>query len=98
MSFRLEIDATSVLLAATSVQEVGRRLDGAPAGAALRTVAAALPGSLLGDAAAEEAAEWAKEMSSIAEVFQRYTKELKAAVEAQRRLDASGAAGLRAAR
>ena len=95
MSFRLSIDAGSVVDAASSVRAVGHGLDGAPGGAALRGVAAALPGGELAQAAAEQAGQWAGEMRETGALFERYAALLEAAVAAQQHLDAGGAAALR---
>lgn len=97
MSFRLRVDAASVGAAGSAVRAVGARLDGAPAETALRTVAAALPGGQLAQAAGEEAGEWAGEMAALGAVFERYARQLARAVEDHRRNDAAGADGLRAA-
>jgi hypothetical protein len=95
VSFRLSVDSASVAVAASSVRAVGHGLDGAPAGHALRQVAAALPGEELAQAAAQEAAEWAREMADLGAVFERYAAALSAAAAEQGRLDAVGAAALR---
>lgn len=95
MSFRLTLDSGSVVGAARSVRAVGSGLDAAPGGAALRLVAAAVPGGELSRAAATEAAEWAGEMARIAAVFERYSAQLEAAVAALQRTDRAGAAALR---
>lgn len=95
MTFRLAVDPGSVADAADAVRAVGQRLDGAPAGAALRLVAAAVPGGALARAAEQEAQEWAREMAEVGAVFQRYAALLEAAVQEQCRLDTVGAARLR---
>ncbi|MEX2291877.1 MAG: hypothetical protein WD794_16320, partial [Mycobacteriales bacterium] len=95
LSFRLRADAVSVLDVASSLRTVGARLDGAPVGAALRLVAAALPGVELARAASEEAQEWAWEMTQVGAVFEPYAALLQVAVEGQRRADAANAAARR---
>lgn len=94
MSFRLRIDGSSVVLAAAAVRTVGPRLDGAPAGTALRAVAAALPGGELDGAASQEAAEWGAEMAELGAVCERWARLLQSAVEGHRRTDAAGVRGL----
>lgn len=96
MTFRLTFDVASVAGTGAAARDVGRRLDSAPAGAALHLVAAAVPGGQLSGAASEEAQEWAGEMAEIGAVFERYAAALAAAAESQRRLDAAGARELRA--
>jgi hypothetical protein len=98
VSFRLRVDGATVVEAAWVVRAVGSRLDGAPAGTALRTVSAALPGGELADAAAEEADEWAGEMAELGAVCERWAGELQRAVDSHRRADATGVLGLRARR
>lgn len=95
MSFRLTVDAGSVIGAAGAVRAVGAGLDAAPGGAALRQVVVALPGSELARVAGTEAAEWSREMTDLAAVFERYTALLEAAVAAMGRADTAGAAALR---
>jgi len=73
------VDAGSVVAAADAVRSVGSRLDDAPGGAALRLVAASLPGSQLARAAAGAAFEWGIEMAELAQTFERYTAALEAA-------------------
>lgn len=58
-------------------------------------VAAALPGSELARVAGTEAAEWSREMTDVAAVFERYTALLEVAVAAMGRADTAGAAALR---
>jgi hypothetical protein len=98
VSFRLRVDGASVVAAAAAVRAVGSRLDGAPAGTALRTVAAALPGGELAEAAGEEAGEWAGEMAELGAVCERWAGELQRAVDDHRRADATGVLGLQARR
>lgn len=95
VSFRLTVDAASVLATAGSVRSLGAGLDAAPGGAALRQVAAAVPGGELAWAASDEAAEWAGEMAEVGAAFDRYTALLEAAVAGLRQMDAVGAAALR---
>lgn len=95
MSFRLSVDTASVSATAASVRAVGAGLDGAPGGAALRGIAAALPGGELARAATQEAGEWAGEMARAGAAFERYADLLEAATAAVRRADAAGAAALR---
>lgn len=98
MSFRLRVDAGSVTGAASAVRAAGGQLDDAPGGAALRTVAAAVPGGELARAAAEEAGEWTAEMSELGAVLERYARQLQRAVTDHRDADAAGATGLRTPR
>jgi len=92
VSFRLTVDAESVIAAAGAVRAVGAGLDAAPGGAALLQVAAALPGSELARVAGTEAAEWSREMTDVAAVFERYTALLEAMVAVMGRTDTAGAA------
>jgi putative IMPACT (imprinted ancient) family translation regulator len=98
VSFRLRVDGASVAAAGAAVRQVGAQLDGAPAGTALRAIAAALPGGDLARAAAEEADEWAGEMAELGALFERYSTQLQRAVDDHRRTDAEAAGGLRGAR
>lgn len=94
----LLVDSGSVAAAAEAVRSVGAALDDAPGGAALRLVAASLPGSAAGRAAAGEAFEWGIEMAELARTFERYAAALEAALQDYRRHDADSASAVRSAR
>jgi uncharacterized protein YukE len=92
VSFRIEVDAASVVGAAASVRRIGSRLEGAPGGAALRRVSSAVPGGELAQTASEEAAEWEREMRSFAALLDRCSALLEDAAAGYRRADATAAA------
>jgi uncharacterized protein YukE len=92
VSFRIEVDAASVLGAAAAVRRLGSAPEAAPGGAALRRVAAAAPGGELARAASEEAAEWESEMRSLVALLDRCSALLEEAAAGYRRVDAAVAA------
>lgn len=91
MSFRIEVDAASVLGAAVAARRLGSRLEAAPGGAALRRVASAVPGGELARATSQEAAEWESEMRSLATLLDRCSALLEDSAGGYRRVDATAA-------
>lgn len=81
------VDYRSVLLAAESLEEMGRKLAGAPGEQGLRRVVAALPGERLAAAATSEADEWRLEVDEVTAGLKRSSSTVSAAVTTFRELD-----------